>query len=97
MTVISHIILSLISATPTEEDPVQLIITAGRAYVPIDQSAFLPPGQSSEQISSMTGQPSVDEAIKDITTSDWYKDQVVHRRRIDAKEAQIGEPDPLGR
>ena len=34
--------------------------------------------------------PSIDQIISEIKTSDWYVDQIVDRRTIDAKEAQTG-------
>lgn len=81
----SHIVSSLLAATSTDDDPVQLIMAAGRAYVPIDQMP-----ESPGQISSTTERPSIDKAITDIMASVWYKDQIVHRRQVDAKDAQCG-------
>ena len=34
--------------------------------------------------------PSIDQIISEIETSDWYIDQIVDRRTIEAKEAQTG-------
>ena len=34
--------------------------------------------------------PSIDQIISEIETSNWYVDQIVDRRTIEAKEAQIG-------
>lgn len=34
--------------------------------------------------------PSIDQVISEIETSNWYVDQIVVRRTIEAKEAQTG-------
>ena len=34
--------------------------------------------------------PSIDQIISEIETSNWYIDQIVDRRTIEAKEAQTG-------
>lgn len=37
-----------------------------------------------------TKRPTIDQIIADIMASVWYKDQIVYRRLVEAKEMQIG-------
>jgi len=72
---------------------VDLLVAAGRDYIPVDRAVFAPEFKSDEpEFSDMKPfiRPPMDQIIEDITQAIWYKDQIVHRRFVDAKEAQIG-------
>lgn len=78
----------LLSASSEGEDPAQLLIEAAHSYVPVNLTILnedLSPILKSDQRSPMS------DVISDLTSSLWYVDQIVHRRTIDAKEAQICE------
>lgn len=77
----------LIVASSTEDDPANLLIAAGRNYVPIDHSVALDT-KALEELP--TTRPTIDQIVSDIMNSVWYKDQIIYRRLIDAKEAQTG-------
>ena len=81
----------LLAATPNKEDPVQLLILAGRNYIPVDHSL---PGQEEPSapasITKPNERPPINDIIFELTSSLWYADQIVHRRTVAAKEAQTG-------
>ncbi|PPQ78161.1 hypothetical protein CVT25_015494 [Psilocybe cyanescens] len=81
----------LIVASSADDDPVSLLITAGRNYVPVDHSITL---DSKKSMEIPTKRPTIDQIIADIMASVWYKDQIVYRRLVEAKEMQIGSLDP---
>ncbi|PPQ63182.1 hypothetical protein CVT24_005727 [Panaeolus cyanescens] len=79
----------LLQAT-TDQDPVQLVIEAGRNYVPMEPSTQ-PLNSNEIEIEEVpVERPSMPNLLKDITGSPWYKDQIVYRRTIPSKEAVIG-------
>ncbi|KAF9567647.1 DEAD/H helicase [Agrocybe pediades] len=87
----------LLCATPAGEHPVNLLVTAGRSFVPIDHSI---PAEDVNDIKDAMHpktsgpRPPMNQIIHEISQSVWYQDQIVHRRFIDAKAAQTASLDP---
>ncbi|KAF4615135.1 hypothetical protein D9613_002873 [Agrocybe pediades] len=87
----------LLCATPAGEDPVNLLVTAGRSFVPINHSI---PAEDVNDIKDAMHpktsgpRPPMNQIIHEISQSVWYQDQIVHRRFIDAKAAQTASLDP---
>ncbi|KAF8906023.1 DEAD/H helicase [Gymnopilus junonius] len=80
----------LLAATPAGDDPVNLLVTAGRTYVPVNHSSPDAP----KEISIPEERATVGQIITDIKGSIWYKDQIVYRCLVSAKLAQAGILDP---
>lgn len=76
----------LLAATPAGDDPVNLLVTAGRTYVPANHSLPDTPKGTPEA----EERPSIEQVITETMSSIWYKDQIVYRRLINAKAAQTG-------
>ena len=76
----------LLAATPIGDDPVALLVNAGRTYVPIDHSS----PDASQEVSKIGHGASISVIIEEIMRSTWYKDQIAYRRLIGAKDAQTG-------
>ncbi|KAF8964071.1 DEAD/H helicase [Flammula alnicola] len=83
----------LLSATPVGDDPVHLLVTAGQTYVPVNHTIF-DSDEEPKMIPNSNERPPVDQVISDIMASIWYKDQIVHRRIVEAKEAQTAPLNP---
>ncbi|KAJ7684713.1 P-loop containing nucleoside triphosphate hydrolase protein [Mycena polygramma] len=84
----SQAVNELIHATGATEDPVALLKAAARDHVPIDPSN--PASWPRVTIPEPKDRPSVDAVIAEIMQQEWYLNQVVERRTIDAKVGQIG-------
>lgn len=81
----------LINATPSGEDPVQLLQAAARDHVPINPIAVdVLDEQGPQAVPSSNERASIDEIIEDIKLSNTYRDQIVDRRIFHAKEARLG-------
>ncbi|CCM03863.1 uncharacterized protein FIBRA_06013 [Fibroporia radiculosa] len=83
----------LLEATPKTEDPIVLLQAAARDHIPVDPSArhLLGPSQPARKtIPSSYDRPSVNAVIDEIMAQDWYSDQIVDRRTVDAKDGVIG-------
>lgn len=83
------------SAATEGEDPVQLLVMAGRNYVPVDHTQPLPP-EEKPIIPKSNERASIVDIVTGITHELWYIDQITHRRTIEAKEPQIGKLDSEG-
>lgn len=80
----------LISAASEIEDSVNLIITAGLTYVPVNTSKAPKKSNKSETTTPVpAGQrASMDQIISKLSSSTWYKNQIVCHRSVKAKDAQ---------
>jgi DEAD/DEAH box helicase domain-containing protein len=81
--------IRLLVATPPSEDAVQILMTAGRRYFPVDH-AVPPADKVIKSIPLPNERPSIEQVIFDMTNSLWYLDQIVHRQKVDARVAQTG-------
>uniref|UniRef100_A0A8H7Y073 P-loop containing nucleoside triphosphate hydrolase protein n=2 Tax=Psilocybe cubensis TaxID=181762 RepID=A0A8H7Y073_PSICU len=80
----------LIIASSRHDDPVNLLIAAGRSFVPVNHSV----GDDKDLKEMPTLRPSINQVISDIMASPWYKDQIIYRRLVEAKAAQTGYLNP---
>ncbi|KAJ7197217.1 hypothetical protein GGX14DRAFT_668627 [Mycena pura] len=85
----SHQQRSLILATEPMEDPVALLKAAARDHIPVNPLQN-PTPSSSKFIPEPRDRPSIDAVLSEITQQDWYADQIVERRTVDAKAGQTG-------
>ncbi|KAJ7043253.1 P-loop containing nucleoside triphosphate hydrolase protein [Mycena alexandri] len=83
----------LILATGADDDPVVLLKAAARGHVPIDPSK--PATWPKFAIPEPKDRVSIDAVLADIVQQEWYSEQIVERRTIDAKAGQIGTLDSL--
>lgn len=86
----------LIRATPTSEDPVALLQSAGRDHIPVnpspDSTSFSDvKGKEKMVVPDPKDRPTVDEVISEIYEQEWYKAQIVERRVFEAKTGQKGD------
>ncbi|KLO10412.1 DEAD/H helicase [Schizopora paradoxa] len=82
----------LINATPSGEDPVQVLQAAARDHVPINPTAVdVLDEQGPQTIPNSNERASIEELIEDIKLSNLYRDQIVDRRIFPAKEARLGQ------
>ena len=66
-----------------------LLVAAATNFVPVNQE--MPrPYDGLKTAPQPSERPSIDKVISEIETSHWYIDQIVDRRTIEAKEAEIG-------
>jgi DEAD/DEAH box helicase domain-containing protein len=74
------------------DDPVQMLQEAARDHIPIDPSAAMFTTPKNELvIPDATSRPSVDELVQDLTEQEWYREQIVFRKTIDAHVPETGE------
>jgi DEAD/DEAH box helicase domain-containing protein len=78
----------LLIATPPSDDPVQLLVAAGRGYLPVDHA--VPVDEGTKSIPQSNERPSIEHVISDMMGSLWYLDQIVHRQKVDARRSQTG-------
>ncbi|KAI0336366.1 DEAD/H helicase [Cubamyces sp. BRFM 1775] len=91
----------LLSATPVDEDPVNLLKAAARDHIPVH------PGHGHSRIIASQdtkgkhravpepdSRPAIEEVIEEIERQDWYMEQITHRRISDAKRGQTATLDP---
>ncbi|KIM49038.1 hypothetical protein M413DRAFT_438203 [Hebeloma cylindrosporum] len=83
----------LLIATPPSDDPVQMLMTAGRGYLPVDR-ALPAPDKVMQPIPLPDERPSMEQVILDMTNSLWYRDQIVHRQKVQARAAQTDSLNP---
>jgi hypothetical protein len=85
----------LLRATPPSEDPVVLLQSAGRDRIPVNPSIPSLSAFSSAFVTATVpdckNRPSIDEVVAEIVQQDWYRRQIVDRRTVVAKSAQIGQ------
>ncbi|KAJ4488352.1 DEAD/H helicase [Lentinula aciculospora] len=88
----------LLAATPSTEDPVSLLQAAAREHIPLDP-AYIKSNPSVDETMHMSIPNSEDRApvhniLDDLQEQDWYKDQIVERRTVEAREGQTGSLNP---
>ncbi|KIJ60621.1 hypothetical protein HYDPIDRAFT_32044 [Hydnomerulius pinastri MD-312] len=91
----------LLSATPAGDDAARLLQAAARDHIPVNPKAkgLIPTQVEDSKASDKTiipgpeERPSVDEVIREIEEQEWYKNQIVDRRTIQAREARQGTLD----
>ncbi|KAJ7184209.1 P-loop containing nucleoside triphosphate hydrolase protein [Mycena filopes] len=88
----SQAVNELILATGVEDDPAGLLKAAARSYIPIDPSK--PATWPKFAIPEPRDRASIDAVLTDVMQQEWYSEQIVERRTIDAKLSQIGTLDP---
>ncbi|KAF9471178.1 P-loop containing nucleoside triphosphate hydrolase protein [Pholiota conissans] len=80
----------LLNATPVSENPMDVLINAGRVYIPVNPSIpVVDLVEGGKTVPNLGERSSADNVISELVTSNWYKDQIVYRRSIEAKGAQI--------
>ncbi|KIK63733.1 hypothetical protein GYMLUDRAFT_222021 [Collybiopsis luxurians FD-317 M1] len=87
----------LLSATPSGEDPVDLLKAAARDHIPIDpeHKGNLPADKGGHMpVPNADDRASIRDILLDLGQQSWYKDQIVNRRTVEAKEGESGELDP---
>ncbi|KJA27331.1 hypothetical protein HYPSUDRAFT_131100, partial [Hypholoma sublateritium FD-334 SS-4] len=86
----------LISATPANDDPVNLLVNAGQTFVPVNAAKSSSSTIKSDPNITSSGYErlSINQIISNISTSVWYKDQIVHRLSVEPKIAQTSHLDP---
>jgi DEAD/DEAH box helicase domain-containing protein len=62
------------------------LIAAATNFVPVNQEMSCP----LKTMPQPNERPPIDQVISEIETCNWYIDQIVDRRTIEAKEAQTG-------
>ncbi|KAF8184950.1 P-loop containing nucleoside triphosphate hydrolase protein [Mycena galopus ATCC 62051] len=87
----SKAVNELILATGEEDDPVALLKAAARDHIPIDPSN--PESWPNSTVPEPKNRPSIDAVLEEIMQKDWYSDQIVERRTIEARIGQIGALD----
>ncbi|KAJ7261398.1 DEAD/H helicase [Mycena haematopus] len=78
----------LILATGAEDDPVTLLKAAARDHIPINPSK--PESWPKCTVPEPNNRPSIDAVLEEIMQKEWYSEQIVERRTIEAKIGQIG-------
>ncbi|EIW85377.1 DEAD H helicase [Coniophora puteana RWD-64-598 SS2] len=87
----------LLEATPHEEDPVLLLQAAAEEHLPVNPSVGVPSqvgdlkGGNKRGIPEPQDRPTIDEIIDNIQEQEWYQNQIVHRRIVEARQATIGD------
>ncbi|KAF8636516.1 hypothetical protein AX17_003329 [Amanita inopinata Kibby_2008] len=79
------------------EDPVFLLQESARDYIPVDPiiSHMLPATEEPGLLlSSEEDRPSIASIIEDIVAQEWYKDQIVNRRTVEAKLGRTAQLTP---
>ncbi|TFY60626.1 hypothetical protein EVJ58_g5016 [Rhodofomes roseus] len=91
----------LLEATSEHDDPVTLLQAAARDHIPIDPSSrtFNKLSQSDSKgnqriVPDPADRPAVDAVIEEIEEQEWYQDQIVDKRIVEAKDGHIEEIDP---
>ncbi|KAF7322689.1 hypothetical protein HMN09_00047700 [Mycena chlorophos] len=80
----------LLAATGDEEDPVALLQAAARDHIPVKPGGSFPPFVG---IPTAENRPSVQAVLDEIAEQDWYMDQLVERKTVEAKAVQTGSLD----
>ncbi|KAF4604071.1 hypothetical protein EYR38_004493 [Pleurotus pulmonarius] len=97
-TLLVQAINDLIAATPSGEDPVALLQSAGRDHIPINPSASRATfSEFSEAVSSQvpdpSHRPSVSSILSELESQSWYRNQIVERRKFDVRDGKTGDLD----
>lgn len=91
----SYRVHRLIAATPSGEDPVALLQSAGRDHIPINPSASHATfSEFSEAVSSQvpdpSHRPSISSILSELGSQSWYRNQIVERREFDVRDGKTG-------
>lgn len=83
------------NATPENEDPVALLQAAARDYIPIDPNnkaslAIISSSQGLRTVPEPADRPTIESALEEIRSQDWYAGQIAYDRTVDAKDGQTG-------
>lgn len=88
----------LLEATSKHEDPAELLREAARDHIPVNPNVRIStdPTQSDSRgnqrrIPEPADRPTIDAVIEEIHSQEWYQDQIVDRRIVEAKDGDIGE------
>ena len=89
-------------ATPEDEDATQLLQAAAREHIPINPDTIkeLTQAPAKKRAEERTKVPlpherdSIDQIINHMQECDWYKGQIVHRKRFDPRPPQMGNCKP---
>ncbi|KAF7440973.1 hypothetical protein PC9H_001322 [Pleurotus ostreatus] len=97
-TLLVQAINELIAATPSGEDPVALLQSAGRDHIPINPSASHATfSEFSEAVSSQvpdpSHRPSISSILSELESQSWYRNQIVERREFDVRDGKAGDLD----
>lgn len=77
-----------------------MLQAAARDHIPVDPSSSLPgtKGKGKAAVPEPNERPTIDTILQEIQGQDWYRDQIAHRRTVEAKEGQLGTLDiPLSK
>jgi hypothetical protein len=98
-----YITRRLLLATPSSENPVDLLQAASRDHIPVNPSqksslTFFDQGKGKGRmiVPASMDRPTIDSVIEEIMQQEWYKDQIIDRRVFDEKEGTIGANHPWG-
>ncbi|EKM82852.1 hypothetical protein AGABI1DRAFT_125317 [Agaricus bisporus var. burnettii JB137-S8] len=80
----------LILATMHQSDPVQMLQQAAREHVPVVPYALITPSDQ-ECATNTNARPSVNDLVQKIMDQDWYREQIIFRKTVDAREPLHGE------
>ncbi|KAJ3762940.1 DEAD/H helicase [Lentinula raphanica] len=86
----------LLAAVSSTDDPVSLLQAAAREHIPIDP-AHLKDNPSTDETAHMPipnseDRASIDDILIELQEQQWYKDQIVERRTVDAREGNLDPP-----
>ena len=79
----------LLIATPPGTDPITLLVAAATNFVPVDQEVPCV-HEDLKTIPQPSERPSIDQVVSEIESFNWYVDQIVDRRTIEAKKTLTG-------
>lgn len=84
----------MLAATPAADDPVALLQAAARDHIPVNpdhKGDYLTVDETGHMpVPSPEDRASVHDILVELEGQRWYKDQIVERRTIDAREGQTG-------
>ena len=82
----------MLEAIRSDEDPVVLLQTAAQDHIPVDPSSPKDDTKGKSRIvPESKDRPIIDAIIEEIQDQQWYNDQIVHRRTVEAKEGVPGQ------
>lgn len=80
----------LLARTSETEDPVSLLQTSGRRFVPVNTAWNSDISNDPSEVPSSEDRPSATEIIEEMQKHNWYKDQIVFRQETEEKAARSG-------
>lgn len=84
----SLLIVRLLQACPSDEDPAALLKNAAREHLPADP--FLQPESKDGIVPGALARPSIPEVIEEIKKQDWYRGQIAAEQSIEKKDPEYG-------